>query len=94
MDKDIEEIVEEIGTFRVKMLLMEENIKDRIQMDKEMSGDDWRDLYDAKCSRCERLWESDFMMPPKTENYCIPCWREINDLPKLDPEEDGLVGDR
>ena len=90
MDKSLDELEDEIGSFRVKMLLMEDNIENRIKVDKEAAGDDWQQYYDGECSCCGRLWESEFMMPATTENYCIPCWRKNNDLPKLDIDDADL----
>lgn len=90
MEADIDTLIEELGEPKVSMLLMETNIEERIQIDKDHSGDDWRDLYDGECSKCGRLWESDFMMPFGTQKHCIPCWRKKNDLPKLDPDDFNL----
>lgn len=90
MSTDLDSLLEDIGKANVRMLLMEDIIEQRIQIDKDVSEDDWQDFYDGECLRCERLWEADFMMPFGTQKYCIPCWRKNNDLPKLDPDNTDL----
>jgi hypothetical protein len=99
MGGGVTEDIENLDSRDRVRLGMEELIEERIRIDKEVCADlerDWEELYDGECGTCGRAYEAAYLM---TEGYpvdpheqrpawgdCIPCWREQNDIPKLDTE--------
>ena len=71
--------------YEVKILRMEDIIKDRIGGDKEHcqgTSNDWEDYYDGKCFSCGRVWEEDFLMPsPEREQSFTGYGDTMTDTP-------------
>ena len=81
-----------------KRLQMEDVLERQIEIEKEALEGESIDLSDRLkgwCVFCERPYYASFVIPvdggePHTkpeeepEGYCIPCWRQENDLPKAE----------
>jgi hypothetical protein len=94
------ENLEGLSKYERLLLKMEDVIEHRIKVDKKVctgTSRDWKDLYDGKCESCGRPYEAEYLVnfDPNSNHYkqssdrgdCIPCWREKNDLPKIDSNE-------
>lgn len=83
-------LVNDISEYERLLLRMEDIIEERIEIDNEACAGldkDWKDLYAGECASCGRVYEAVYLVDferSSTGGDCIPCWREKNDLPKID----------
>lgn len=81
-------------------LLAEDRVERRIGLFKEAISDTSKslgDILEGKCRSCNRIYPKEYLNPINSRDYdklltddptgyCIPCWREVEDLPKMDRE--------
>lgn len=83
-------LVNDLSEYERLLLRMEDRIEERIEIDKEACADldkDWKGLYAGECASCGRVYEAAYLVDlanSSTGRDCIPCWREKNDLAKID----------
>lgn len=67
-------------------LRLEDIIEERLKVEKRICDDIGRDiseLIQGECTSCDRIYYKEYL---SDKSECIPCWRESNDLPKIDEE--------
>lgn len=67
------------------LLRLEDIIEERLATDAEIMQTKKKtlaDLIETSCWKCRRPYYQEHLQPGR---ICIPCWRQLCNLPKLEP---------